>query len=106
MYFVLYQQITLDKTFVRGLKYILYLQLEPELCLEHFFVVEKLQMAMEFDQALKYSVHASVLMANKIDGTFDKISRNKGASILRMLNDLVGEKAFKKALNLYLTKNR
>ena len=36
---------------------------------------------------------------------FDGISYNKGGSILRYLNNLVGDAAFDKAMNIYLTKN-
>lgn len=36
---------------------------------------------------------------------FDQISYNKGGSVLRYLNSLIGDAAFDKAMNLYLTKN-
>lgn len=36
---------------------------------------------------------------------FDGISYNKGGAILRYLNTLIGDEAFDKAMNIYLTKN-
>ncbi len=36
---------------------------------------------------------------------FDAITYNKGGAILRYLNSLIGDAAFDKAMNLYLTKN-
>jgi aminopeptidase N len=36
---------------------------------------------------------------------FDPISYNKGGAILRYLNHLIGDSAFDKAMNIYLTKN-
>ncbi len=39
------------------------------------------------------------------EDVFDGISYNKGGAVLRYLNSLVGDSAFNKAMNLYLTKN-
>ena len=39
------------------------------------------------------------------EDVFDPISYNKGGAILRYLNNLMGDAAFDKAMNLYLTKN-
>jgi len=40
--------------------------------------------------------------AKEIDEIFDHISYSKGASLLKMLNDFIGEEYFKKAICLYL----
>jgi len=39
---------------------------------------------------------------NEIDKIFDTISYSKGASLVKMLNDFIGEEDFKKAIRLYL----
>jgi aminopeptidase N len=39
------------------------------------------------------------------EDVFDRVSYNKGGSILRYLNGLTGDSAFYKAMNLYLTRN-
>ncbi len=39
------------------------------------------------------------------EDVFDAISYNKGGATLRYLNNLIGDAAFNKAMNLYLTKN-
>jgi len=36
----------------------------------------------------------------------DRLSGQKAAAIMLMLNDWVGEEAFKKAINMYLTHNQ
>ncbi len=36
---------------------------------------------------------------------FDAVSYNKGGAVLRYLNNLMGDEAFDKAMNIYLTKN-
>jgi len=79
------------------------LQLEPDWRLEQFFVVKELQRALEHDQ---YSNNAIEKMDGKFDGMIDKISSTKGAAIFRMLNDWVGDEVFKRALNIFLTKNQ
>ncbi len=42
---------------------------------------------------------------NDIEEMFDRHSYNKGGLVLNMLRDVVGEEAFYKSLNLYLTRN-
>jgi len=39
------------------------------------------------------------------EDVFDHISYNKGGAVLRYLNNLMGDEAFDKAMNIYLTKN-
>ncbi|MCD6010855.1 MAG: peptidase [Flavipsychrobacter sp.] len=39
------------------------------------------------------------------EDVFDAISYNKGGAILRYLNNLIGDAAFDKSMNIYLTKN-
>ena len=39
------------------------------------------------------------------EDVFDAISYNKGGAILRYLNNLLGDEAFDRAMNIYLTKN-
>ena len=40
------------------------------------------------------------------EDVFDAVSYNKGGRILHMLRNYVGNEAFSKALNLYLTTNK
>lgn len=41
---------------------------------------------------------------SEVDEIFDAISYSKGASVIRMLHDYIGDKDFKKGMNMYLTK--
>lgn len=83
-----------------------HLQLEPNWRLDHLFVVEKHQAALEYDRTLRRPLSGSVSTSEQIDSVFDKISYDKGAAVLRMLHSWVGENVFKKAVNIYLTRNR
>ncbi|KAF4012537.1 hypothetical protein G4228_002950 [Cervus hanglu yarkandensis] len=46
----------------------------------------------------------SVGHPSEVDEIFDAISYSKGASVIRMLHDYIGDKDFKKGMNMYLTK--
>lgn len=43
---------------------------------------------------------------SEIDEIFDDISYNKGASVIRMLHNYIGDADFRKGMNLYLTKHQ
>ncbi|VVC40903.1 Hypothetical protein CINCED_3A018294 [Cinara cedri] len=96
----------LNEGFATYFEYFATATLEPEWLLEHFFVVEIQQTGLEYDQTRKHPLSASVSTTTEFDDIFDKITNNKGAAVLRMLNDWVGDDVFKKALNIYLTQNR
>src|SRR5438128_2500357 len=51
-----------------------------------------------------HPVEVEVYKSGEINEIFDAISYNKGASVIRMIESVIGEKAFKKGLNNYLTK--
>lgn len=82
------------------------MQFEPDWRLEHLFVVNVLQTALEQDQKLNLTSNTAVQTDENVYETFGKITNNRGAAVLRMLNDWVGEKVFRKALKLYLNKNQ
>jgi len=70
------------------------------------FVASDYTRALELD-ALRSShpIEVPVGHPSEVDEIFDEISYNKGACIIRMLNDFIGDEAFRAGLNKYLTKH-
>ncbi|XP_050293862.1 aminopeptidase Ey-like [Anthonomus grandis grandis] len=69
------------------------------------FVVNELQVSLDLD-ALKTSHPISVKVGhpNEINDIFDSISYSKGAAIIRMMQDYLGESVFSSGLKQYLHK--
>jgi len=83
------------------------LQLEPEWRLEHFFIVDQQRPALDDDKNQMRPLSAPEIMPGDADYyTADRLSGQKAAAIMMMLNDWVGEEAFKKSINIYLTHNQ
>ena len=70
------------------------------------FVSDTLISALEFD-ALKNShpIEIEVGHPSEVEEIFDSISYNKGASVIRMLHNYIGNDAFKQGMKHYLTKH-
>lgn len=81
------------------------LQVEPDWRLEDVFVYEVHQLALDADQSPMHAISGSVETPEQIQSMFDDISYSKAGAVLRMLQYVVTEDNFKRALNLYLTKN-
>ena len=79
--------------------------LYPEYKIWEQFVPGTLIEALELD-ALKSShpIEVEVGHPSEVDEIFDSISYNKGASVIRMLYNWIGDAAFKKGMNCYLSK--
>ncbi|XP_030380282.1 puromycin-sensitive aminopeptidase [Scaptodrosophila lebanonensis] len=86
------------------------------LCVHHLFpdydiwtqfVTDMYTRALELD-SLKNShpIEVPVGHPSEIDEIFDEISYNKGASVIRMLHDYIGEDDFRKGMNIYLTRHQ
>lgn len=68
-----------------------------------FFSVKSLQDAMEIDaDSSSHPISFPVSKPSDIRRIFDPISYSKGASIIRMMNGFLGERAFKEGLQAYL----
>ena len=86
------------------------------LCVDHLFpeydiwtqfVNDTYIRALELD-CLKNShpIEVPVGHPSEIDEIFDDISYNKGASVIRMLHNYIGDEDFRKGMNLYLTRHQ
>jgi len=76
----------------------------PEMDIWTQFVSDTMIPALELD-ALKNShpIEVEVGHPSEVDEIFDNISYNKGASVIRMLHDYIGNDAFKQGMKHYLT---
>ncbi|KAI9588021.1 puromycin-sensitive aminopeptidase isoform X1 [Glossina fuscipes] len=79
----------------------------PEYDIWTQFVTDMYTRALELD-SLKNSHPIEVPVGHpcEIDEIFDEISYNKGASVIRMLHDYIGEADFRKGMNVYLTRHQ
>uniref|UniRef100_A0A1B6DXW3 Aminopeptidase n=1 Tax=Clastoptera arizonana TaxID=38151 RepID=A0A1B6DXW3_9HEMI len=69
-------------------------------------VVDLIQPALEVDSENKHALNNYGLSSEKeIRVMFDDISYNKGAAIIRMVRNVIGEDVFKIALQLYFSKH-
>ncbi len=95
----------LNEGFASWIEYLAVDHLFPKWDIWTQFVYSDLNRALELD-ALKntHPVEVSVGHPSEIREIFDAISYSKGASIIRMLADYLGENDFRKGLKIYLTK--
>uniref|UniRef100_A0A7N4NG19 Aminopeptidase n=1 Tax=Sarcophilus harrisii TaxID=9305 RepID=A0A7N4NG19_SARHA len=95
----------LNEGFASWIEYLCVDHCFPEYDIWTQFVSADYTRAQELD-ALDNShpIEVSVGHPSEVDEIFDAISYSKGASVIRMLHDYIGDKDFKKGMNIYLTK--
>ncbi|MDO8493387.1 MAG: M1 family aminopeptidase, partial [bacterium] len=95
----------LNEGFASWIEYLAVHHLFPEWDIWTQFVYSDLNRALELDSLKNtHPVEVAVNHPSEIREIFDAISYSKGASIIRMLADYIGENDFRKGLNIYLTK--
>lgn len=81
--------------------------LYPEYEIWSQFVSGMYAAALQLDSLRNsHPIEVPVKNTSEIDEIFDAISYNKGASIIRMLHNFIGDKNFRKGMNLYLTRHK
>lgn len=95
----------LNEGFASWIEYLCVDHCFPEFDIWTQFVNQDLGRALELD-ALHNShpIEVPVGHPDEVDEIFDAISYSKGASVIRMLHDYVGDEDFRKGMNQYLTK--
>ncbi|GLV31099.1 uncharacterized protein CBL_12173 [Carabus blaptoides fortunei] len=69
------------------------------------FLIDELHPVMEFDATLaSHPIVQTVITPDQITEIFDSISYNKGAAVVRMLENAVGEENFQAGIKKYLEK--
>ncbi len=77
----------------------------PEFDMWTQFVADTLIAALELDALdSSHPIEVEVGHPSEVDEIFDNISYNKGASVIRMLHDFIGNDAFRKGMKAYLEK--
>lgn len=96
----------LNEGFASYLEYVAVDHLFPKWDIWTQFANQDLGRALELD-ALKHShpVEVDVHDPNEISEIFDAVSYSKGASLIRMLADYLGERDFRSGLSYYLKKH-
>ncbi|MBI3633025.1 MAG: M1 family metallopeptidase [Candidatus Vogelbacteria bacterium] len=95
----------LNEGFASWIEYLAVHHLFPEWDIWTQFVYADLNRALELDSMKNtHPVEVSVNHPREIREIFDAISYSKGASVIRMLADYLGEENFRKGLNIYLNK--
>ncbi|XP_076459324.1 puromycin-sensitive aminopeptidase-like isoform X2 [Babylonia areolata] len=97
----------LNEGFASWIEYLCVDHCFPEFDVWTQFVNTDLGRALELD-ALHNShpIEVEVGKPAEVDEIFDAISYSKGASVIRMLHDYIGDKDFRKGMNGYLTKHK
>ena len=75
----------------------------PEFSIWTQFVTDTLLSALDLDSMENsHPIEVEVGHPDEVDEIFDNISYNKGASVIRMLHDFIGNDAFRRGMNSYL----
>ncbi|KAG8140073.1 hypothetical protein E2320_002801 [Naja naja] len=95
----------LNEGFASWIEYLCVDHCFPEYDIWTQFVSADYTRAQELD-ALDNShpIEVNVGHPSEVDEIFDAISYSKGASVIRMLHDYIGDEDFRKGMHLYLTK--
>ncbi|XP_076439260.1 endoplasmic reticulum aminopeptidase 1-like isoform X2 [Babylonia areolata] len=94
----------LNEGFAAFTEYIGATVVEPSFGLSDQFFLNTMRGALYSDAYLNsHPIHVKVTDPAQINEIFDKISYDKGASIIAMLQGFIGEEAFKEGLHNYLT---
>ncbi|XP_078311638.1 puromycin-sensitive aminopeptidase-like [Crassostrea virginica] len=95
----------LNEGFASWIEYLCVDYCFPEFDIWTQFVNSDLGRALEMDALHNsHAIEIPVGHPDEVDEIFDAISYSKGASVIRMLHDYVGDESFRKGMNQYLTK--
>lgn len=95
----------LNEGFASWIEYLCVDYVFPEFDIWTQFVNQDLGRAFDLDALhTSHPIEVPVGGPDEVDEIFDAISYSKGASVIRMLHDYIGDADFKKGMNAYLTK--
>lgn len=97
----------LNEGYATFVEYLCVDNLFPEFDIWTQFVTATYIRALELDcLENSHPIEVPVGHPSEIDEIFDDISYNKGACIIRMLHDYIGDADFRRGMNLYLTRHQ
>ncbi|KAH3753711.1 hypothetical protein DPMN_188354 [Dreissena polymorpha] len=95
----------LNEGFASWIEYLCVDHCFPEFDIWTQFVNQDLGRALELDALhTSHPIEVPVGAPCEVDEIFDVISYSKGASVIRMLHDYIGDQDYRKGMNAYLTK--
>nr|AVD96937.1 putative APN-1 [Nilaparvata lugens] len=95
--------IWLNEAFARFFQYFIPAKEYPEWKLDEQFVVNALQVALDFDSKPVHPMTSEITHHKNISAMFDTISYSKGASVVRMMEHTLTPEKFQKGLHTYLS---
>ena len=96
-----WQDLWLNEGFATLMEYIGTDAFDPSFKMDDWTVKGYLSTAFEKDaRATSHPLSFPIEKAEDVSSAFDLISYDKGASVLRMLSNILGEERFKKGLNV------
>ncbi|ESN97982.1 hypothetical protein HELRODRAFT_193156 [Helobdella robusta] len=97
----------LNEGFAKYIEYVGTNHIFPDWPMMEIFTCQTMAVAMVADSSdASHSISDPVYDPNEINEIFDSISYDKGASVIRMLENVVGPDVFYRALKNYLTKHQ
>ncbi len=101
-----WNDIWLNESFAEFMSYKTMDALHPEWKVMTQYVIDSVGGALVADGLVNtHPISVKVRTPGDADSVFDEISYNKGGGVLHMLENYVGEGAFRKGLHIYLSKN-
>jgi len=95
----------LNEGFAEFMEYLCTDRIHPEYEMFKVFIKDDFAMGMEWDALdSSHPVEVEVKHPDEVDEIFDYISYKKGASIIRMLHNWIGDENFKNGMSKYLSK--
>lgn len=95
----------LNEGFASFMEYLCVDHIFPEYEIMSQFVTDTYRQALTLDSLHNsHPIEVPVKYASEIDEIFDEISYNKGASVIRMLYNYIGDDCFRRGMKQYLTK--
>ncbi|WAR11437.1 PSA-like protein [Mya arenaria] len=95
----------LNEGFASWIEYLCVDHCFPEFDIWTQFVNQDLGRALDLDALhTSHPIEVPVGSPDEVDEIFDVISYSKGASVIRMLHNYIGDEDFRKGMNSYLTK--
>ncbi|XP_066141985.1 membrane alanyl aminopeptidase-like isoform X1 [Euwallacea fornicatus] len=98
-----WSEIFLNEGFATFFEYIATHEGYPELELDKQFVTKTVHYALDADTDTTEALHTNANTQSEISARFGTVSYDKGGSVLRMVEHILGEDIWKAALNVYLT---
>nr|ADK11711.1 aminopeptidase N [Sitophilus oryzae] len=97
-----WSEIFLNEGFATLLEYLITDEVLPDYQMDKQFVIKIVQAILEGDAATTEALRTNASTPSQISGRFSSVSYNKGGSVLRMVENILGKDQWRQGLNAYL----